>query len=158
MTGTKGTSFLKGQQLYQMSGMLAFGDHIMIPTRFPSGQWTAIKIYTALTLTSFVRRDFFSDMTLERMPKYSHFELSMKKMMDTVLMDLGGGGFYFLSSSIPISNSFVLMLDEPRACAGRHVADNALFINICTILWALRIEPEIHTNIGSREEVKDMLK
>ncbi|KAJ4467284.1 cytochrome P450 [Lentinula lateritia] len=45
-----------------------------------------------------------------------------------------------------------------RACAGRHVADNALFINICTILWALRIEPEIHTNIGSREEVKDMLK
>ncbi|KAJ3896443.1 cytochrome P450 [Lentinula edodes] len=45
-----------------------------------------------------------------------------------------------------------------RACAGRHVADNALFINICTILWALHIEPEIHTNIGSREEVKDMLK
>ncbi|KAJ3915046.1 cytochrome P450 [Lentinula edodes] len=44
-----------------------------------------------------------------------------------------------------------------RACAGRHVADNALFINICTILWALHIEPEIHTNIGSREEVKDML-
>ncbi|KAJ3850604.1 cytochrome P450 [Lentinula lateritia] len=47
-----------------------------------------------------------------------------------------------------------------RVCAGRHVADNALFINTCTILWALRIEsgPEIHTNIGSREEVKDMLK
>ncbi|KAJ4487213.1 cytochrome P450 [Lentinula edodes] len=46
-----------------------------------------------------------------------------------------------------------------RVCVGRHVADNALFINICTILWALRIEPEpeIHANVGSREQVKDIL-
>ncbi|KAJ3727869.1 cytochrome P450 [Lentinula raphanica] len=27
-----------------------------------------------------------------------------------------------------------------RFCVGRHIADNALFIDICTILWALRIE------------------
>ncbi|KIK66409.1 hypothetical protein GYMLUDRAFT_239365 [Collybiopsis luxurians FD-317 M1] len=30
-----------------------------------------------------------------------------------------------------------------RVCVGRHVADNALFIDICTILWALRVESNV---------------
>ncbi|KAJ3830480.1 cytochrome P450 [Lentinula raphanica] len=48
-----------------------------------------------------------------------------------------------------------------RFCVGRHVADNALFIDICTILWALRIEhaastdPVAPTRQGS---TKDILK
>ncbi|KAJ3803973.1 cytochrome P450, partial [Lentinula aff. lateritia] len=28
-----------------------------------------------------------------------------------------------------------------RICVGRQVADNSLFITMCTILWALHIEP-----------------
>ncbi|KAJ3768701.1 cytochrome P450, partial [Lentinula raphanica] len=35
-----------------------------------------------------------------------------------------------------------------RVCVGRHVADNALFIDICTILWALRIERAPATSIN----------
>ncbi|KAJ3793699.1 cytochrome P450 [Lentinula aff. detonsa] len=45
-----------------------------------------------------------------------------------------------------------------RACIGRHVADNALFINICTILWALRVEPEAFTGpVTSERPFKDIL-
>ncbi|KAJ3742404.1 cytochrome P450 [Lentinula detonsa] len=44
------------------------------------------------------------------------------------------------------------------ACIGRHVADNALFINICTILWALRVEPVAFTGpITSERPSKDIL-
>ncbi|KAJ4491086.1 cytochrome P450 [Lentinula lateritia] len=45
-----------------------------------------------------------------------------------------------------------------RVCVGRHVADNALFIDICTILWALRIEPAVSTNSAARRgSSKDIL-
>ncbi|KAJ3785301.1 cytochrome P450 [Lentinula aff. detonsa] len=45
-----------------------------------------------------------------------------------------------------------------RVCVGRHVADNALFIDICTILWALRIEPAVSTEcVVKRAPSKDIL-
>jgi hypothetical protein len=28
-----------------------------------------------------------------------------------------------------------------RICVGRHLANNTIFINIVTVLWALKIEP-----------------
>ncbi|KAE9385572.1 cytochrome P450 [Gymnopus androsaceus JB14] len=57
-------------------------------------------------------------------------------------------------------SELVLMLNEYRVCIGRHVADNALFIDICTILWALRIEPKpsINATKVKRGPSKDILK
>ncbi|KAE9389085.1 cytochrome P450 [Gymnopus androsaceus JB14] len=53
----------------------------------------------------------------------------------------------------------VLMRNEYRVCVGRHVADNALFIDICTILWALLIEPKpsIDATKVKRGPSKDIL-
>ncbi|KAJ3821052.1 cytochrome P450 [Lentinula raphanica] len=49
-----------------------------------------------------------------------------------------------------------------RVCVGRHVADNTLFIDICTILWALRIEraPATSINLAANRQgsSKDILK
>ncbi|KAJ3887383.1 cytochrome P450 [Lentinula edodes] len=45
-----------------------------------------------------------------------------------------------------------------RVCLGRHVADNALFIDICMILWALCIEPETPTGPPAKQRPsKDIL-
>ncbi|KAF9070402.1 cytochrome P450 [Rhodocollybia butyracea] len=45
-----------------------------------------------------------------------------------------------------------------RVCVGKHVADNALFINICTTLWALWVEPDnFYKPVENRVPLKDLL-
>ncbi|KAJ3887791.1 cytochrome P450 [Lentinula edodes] len=46
-----------------------------------------------------------------------------------------------------------------RICVGKYVAENSLFITMCTILWALHIEPKAITTSskGKRGPVKDVL-
>ncbi|KAJ4474825.1 cytochrome P450 [Lentinula aciculospora] len=47
-----------------------------------------------------------------------------------------------------------------RGCVGKYVADNALFIDMATILWALRIEPEAFKaaeNPATQKPTKDLV-
>ncbi|KAJ3877326.1 cytochrome P450 [Lentinula edodes] len=46
-----------------------------------------------------------------------------------------------------------------RICVGKYVAENSLFITMCTILWALHIEPKAITTSskGKHGPVKDVL-
>ncbi|KAJ3976635.1 cytochrome P450 [Lentinula raphanica] len=45
-----------------------------------------------------------------------------------------------------------------RICVGRHLADNALFIDICTILWALRIEHTAFTDVAATTKQDSSMK
>jgi cytochrome P450 len=46
-----------------------------------------------------------------------------------------------------------------RGCVGKHVADNALFISMSTILWALRIEFVAQADkLPTLKKTKDMVK
>ncbi|KAF9074345.1 cytochrome P450 [Rhodocollybia butyracea] len=44
-----------------------------------------------------------------------------------------------------------------RICVGRHVADNSLFINIATVLWALNIVPSTDKEVP-QEQKRDSLR
>lgn len=61
--------------------------------------------------------------------------------MVTSILDSVEGEREFLSRCLNLSADF-----NVRVCVGRHLANNTIFINIVTILWALKITPPKDSN------------